>query len=152
MPTQSDKQLTFAMTIDNPRAEQLTQQLMEFNRTHFVQWAQNHSSPNPMPLHIFVVNEQDEMIGGLTGKTNAIHTWLEVSVLWVKEELRNQGLGRKLMEQAEAEARKRGCLYARLATSHYQAPEFYEKLGYILYGKVDNCPPSETCLYYCKTL
>ncbi len=56
------------------------------------------------------------------------------------------------MKRAEEEARRRGCLYARLATSTFQAPGFYEKLGYVLYGRLEDCPPSDTSLYYRKDL
>ena len=56
------------------------------------------------------------------------------------------------MEQGEAEAVRRGCLYARLSTGHHQAPGFYEKIGYVLYGKLENCPPGDTSYYYRKDL
>lgn len=146
------QQLIFDMTISDQRADDLTQHLITFNRTHFAQWEQNHHARNPEPLHIFVFDKDGVMIGGLTGRTNALHTWLEISVIWVKAEWRGQGIGQALMQQAEVEAHKRGCRYARLATSHYQAPGFYEKLGYLLYGKLENCPPGEIGFYYYKCL
>lgn len=70
----------------------------------------------------------------------------------VDEQVRRQSLGRRLMEEAEREALLRGCHYARHATGNYQAPGFYERLGYTLYGKLENCPPSETVYYYWKEL
>lgn len=152
MTSQLEKQLLFDMNINEQRADELAQQLRAFNQTHFAQWEQNHHAQMATPLHIFAFNAQGVMIGGLTGRTNAIYTWLEISIIWVKEEWRRQGIGKQLMQQAEAEAHKRGCLYARLATSHYQAPGFYEKLGYGLYGKLENCPPGEISFYYYKCL
>ena len=53
---------------------------------------------------------------------------------------RRQGLGMRMMEAAEAEARKRGCTRVRLevSTQNYGAIEFYRGLGYktdgVLYG------------------
>lgn len=44
------------------------------------------------------------------------------------------------------------CRYARLATSDYQAPAFYRKLGYQLYGQLENCPAGETVYYFYKEL
>jgi GNAT superfamily N-acetyltransferase len=73
-------------------------------------------------------------------------------MIWVEARAREQGIGRELMKRAEEEALRRGCLYARTCTSDYQAPRFYEKLGYSLYGKLENCPPGETCYYYRKDL
>jgi ribosomal protein S18 acetylase RimI-like enzyme len=45
-----------------------------------------------------------------------------------------------------------GCRYARLATGNYQAPAFYQKLGYTLYGTLEHCPPGETAFYFWKLL
>ena len=73
-------------------------------------------------------------------------------MIWVDETLRRQGFGRQLLERAEKEARMRDCRYARLATSDYQAPGFYQKLGYTLYGQLENCPPGETAYYFWKDL
>ena len=56
------------------------------------------------------------------------------------------------MMQAEQEARRRGCRYARLATGNYQAPDFYPKLGYVLYGTLENCPAGVTVYYFYKEL
>ena len=83
---------------------------------------------------------------------NSIPKWLEISVLWIEESTRGHGVGRRLMEEAEREGRQRGCRYARLVTSNFQAPEFYRKLGYIAYGTLENCPPGETNFYLWKEL
>ena len=56
------------------------------------------------------------------------------------------------MEQCDHEAIQRGCRYARLSTSDYQAPEFYPKLGYTRYGLLADCPPGETVSYFWKPL
>jgi hypothetical protein len=92
------------------------------------------------------------IVGGLVGRTNQIPEWLEVSIIWVAEDKRRQGVGRRLMHLAEAEAIKRSCRYARLATSDYQAPDFYRKVGYKLYGQLENCPRGETVYYFYKEL
>ena len=60
-----------------------------------------------------------------------------VEDLFVDEAYRGQGLGRMMMEQAIAEARKAGC-YKILATSRHsreQVHEFYLKLGFQEWGK-----------------
>ena len=66
-------------------------------------------------------------MGGLVGRTNEIHEWLKVSVVWVAEDKRRQGTGRHLMRLAEEEAKRRGCRYARLAKGHFIHLTFAEE-------------------------
>jgi len=56
--------------------------------------------------------------------------WLCIDFLWVDETVRGSGLGRALMEAAEQEAAKRGCLFALVDTFSFQALPFYQKQGY----------------------
>jgi ribosomal protein S18 acetylase RimI-like enzyme len=145
--------LIFDMAVSSEREAYLEDRIIEFNRTHCELWEQNRDSQyKAAPLHVYALDQQGEVIGGLTGRTHSLRAWLEISVIWVKPGAREQGIGRKLMKRAEEEALSRGCLYARTSTSDYQAPRFYEKLGYSLYGKLENCPPGETCYYYRKDL
>src|SRR4030095_8035426 len=61
------------------------------------------------------------------------HTWggcCELSNVWVDERYRGQGLRAALLRSAEAEAVARGCVQVVLATHSFQAPGFYERLGY----------------------
>jgi ribosomal protein S18 acetylase RimI-like enzyme len=69
-----------------------------------------------------------------------------------EESYRRSGLGRRLMDESEDEARRLGCRYARVITSDFQAPGFYQKLGYAVYGTLENCPPGETVYYLWKQL
>lgn len=144
---------TFELSISQGREEALVDNLIAFNKSRSPLWDQNQDGQfAAAPLHVFVLDEAKRVVGGLTGRTHSLRAWFEVSILWVEEEQRGAGLGRALMERGEAEARRRGCLYARLSTSQYQAPGFYEKLGYLCYGKLENCPPGDTSYYYRKDL
>ena len=143
----------FNARVSAEREDALADKLTAHNKARSPLWDQNHDGQfTAEPLHLFVLDSQKRVIGGLTGRTHYLRSWLEVSILWVDESHRGLGLGRELMERAEAEAIRRGCLYARLATGRYQAPGFYEKLGYILYGTLENCLPGDTAYYYCKQL
>ena len=75
----------------------------------------------------FIVEYKDnhEIIGGLLGGT--YWGWLYISILWVDEKYRHQGIGKKLIAEAKQEAEKRGCKYAHVDTMSFQAPKFYKK-------------------------
>ena len=65
--------------------------------------------------------------------------WLFVNWLWVALPYRKHGIGSKLMAGAEAAAREEGCRAAYLDTFTFQAPKFYERLGYKEFGRLDDC-------------
>jgi GNAT superfamily N-acetyltransferase len=96
------------------------------------------------------VGEKGKIVGGLTAET--YWGWMYVHLLWVSEPHRGQGLGRKLMEKAEAEARKRGVRGVLLESFTFQAPEFYMKLGYREFGRLEGFPPGHDRVYLTKAL
>jgi ribosomal protein S18 acetylase RimI-like enzyme len=101
-------------------------------------------------LAIFVRDKNEAVIAGISG-----YTWAgmcEIHFLWVKPEERQKGYGRQLLEAAETEARARACAVIVLGTYSFQALEFYQKLGYGLAGKIEDCPPGHTHYYLFKRL
>jgi hypothetical protein len=52
----------------------------------------------------------------------------------------------------EAEAIRRGCHGAFLDTFSYQARPFYEKLGYEVFGTLEDYPPGHQRFYMRKRL
>ncbi len=79
---------------------------------------------------------QGALIAGLTASTS--YGWLAVKTLWVSDAHRQQGLGQRLMNEAEARARRLGCHGAWLDTSSPQAQAFYARLGYTAFGLLAN--------------
>ena len=99
---------------------------------------------------IFLKNPEGKALAGIIVK----FTWngMQIDSLWVDESLRGQDYGTKLMHMVEEEAKKRGCTIAFTDTFSYQAPGFYEKLGYTLHGKLEGFPEGSTLCYYHKLL
>lgn len=94
-----------------------------------------HMGPeDTLPLSVVARDEDNKIIGGVSGRT--IYKNFLIDIVWVDKETRGTGLGRKLMELAEVEAKNRGCLVAQLDTLSYQAPDFYQKLGFDIVGTV----------------
>ncbi len=147
---ENQEQYIFDQSVSEQREDFITNQLIAFNEAHSTAFAAELYEPQP--LHIYVLDRAGNVVAGLVGRTHSLPSWLEVSIIWTDERARRQGLGRQLMERAENEARQHGCRYARAATSNYQAPGFYRKLGYQLYGTLENCPPGETVFYFWKEL
>lgn len=101
-------------------------------------------------INIFLKDKDKKVVGGIVA--TVLWNGIEINSLWVEESLRGQGLGRKLVDAAEKEGKKRGCTIIYTNTFTWQAPDFYEKLGYTLYGKLENFPPGNNLSYYYKKL
>jgi GNAT superfamily N-acetyltransferase len=91
-----------------------------------------------------------EVVGGVIGTT--YWGWLQLDLIWVREDLRGLGHGHRLLEQAEEEALKRGATQVFLDTFSFQAPEFYSKHGYRVYGELADFPPGHTRYFMRKEL
>lgn len=101
-------------------------------------------------LGIFVRDDADALLAGLYG-----WTWGGcgfVDKLWVHPDHRGRGLGRRLMETAEAEIRARGAFQLLLLTHSFQAPAFYEGLGFERVGAFDDYPRGHQDVLLRKTL
>lgn len=100
--------------------------------------------------NIFLKDNEGKVFGGVI--VTFLWNGMEIDSLWVDDSLRGKGWGRKLMEAVEKEGIKRGCTIAYTNTFPWQAPKFYEKLGYSLYGKLEDFPKGSFLSYYSKKL
>jgi len=119
--------------------------LIDFNNTRA-------SQPEDYRPLVIILSNRDtgEVLGGLWGGTNFAH--LHVDLLFVPEKLRGTGLGRQMLLQAEQEAIARGCRGAWLDTYSFQARGFYERLGYAVFGILDEYPPGQQRIFLHKVL
>jgi len=65
---------------------------------------------------------------------------VEITCLWVHPSLRCHGYGRRLLQTLEQEAQAQQCHLAILDTYSFQAPDFYQRLGYEVFGVIDGYP------------
>src|SRR5262245_19642463 len=75
-----------------------------------------------LSLGVFMRDESKQIIAAAAG-----HTWgetCELRQVWIVSAARGQGLGRRLLEAAEAEAVRRGCRQLVLTSHSFQAPDF----------------------------
>lgn len=111
----------------------------------------SNGHPRVVDTHsILIKDELNKLIGCVI--VTFLYNGMEIATLWVDEKARGQGLGQKLMEMAELEGKKRGATFAYTNTFTWQAPGFYEKIGYELYGKLDDFPIGNSLSYYRKDL
>jgi GNAT superfamily N-acetyltransferase len=83
---------------------------------------------------------------------NTYWGWLYISILWLAESLRGQGVGGRLLDMAEQEALDRGCRHAHVDTLDFQALPFYEKHGYAVWGTLNDLPPGHSRYFLKKDL
>ena len=102
------------------------------------------------PLNLYVEDEHGEIMAGLVAET--FGNWLEIEYLFVKEDLRGQGIGSQLLQQAKSEAKKRNCRFAFVNTYQFQAPAFYQKHGYQEVFILKDYPYTGQRHYYQKDL
>lgn len=102
------------------------------------------------PFAFTVATAGGSVLGGIDGES----FWgrLHVENLHVDADWRGCGVGRQLMGMAEALAREHGCRGINLDTFSFQAPGFYEKLGFVRIGEEDGYVNDYRRIYYTKTI
>jgi predicted N-acetyltransferase YhbS len=115
---------------------------------------QNHPASDYEPFGVLARSGSGEIRGGLIGGTS--YGWLLIKMLWVSEDIRNRGLGSRIMALAEETAHQQGCHGAWLDTSSDWARKFYERLGYNAFGILENVegerPQGHSRFFLCKRL
>jgi GNAT superfamily N-acetyltransferase len=117
--------------------------LHAFNASHM-------QRADAVPFNVILRDDDGAVVGGALCEVR--WHWLFVDMLWVSDACRGQGAGTALLAAAEAEARRRGCTRAHLDTISFQARPFYEKLGWTLFGTLDDYPPGHTRYYLQKDI
>lgn len=128
---------------ESQKAQEIGDLIRSYNRS-------NRETAESEPLNLYVEDEHGQLLAGLVAET--FGNWLEIEYLFVKEDLRGQGIGSQLLQQAESEAKKRNCRFAFVNTYQFQAPAFYQKYGYKEVFTMKDYPYTGQRHYYQKEL
>jgi GNAT superfamily N-acetyltransferase len=138
-----DLQLVFEPFPGEPLTRFVSDNVININhaRTGVAEWH---------PIGYFLKNARGEWLAGLTGYVWG--GWMHVNFIWVTESLRGQRHGTRLMDAAESFAIGHDCIGATLETHSFQAPGFYAKRGYEVFGTLADYPPGHSKLFLRKSL
>ena len=128
---------------DRGLAAELNERIDEFN-------AQATGIDDGRLLQAELRDEDSALVAGLTGWTWGGCGYIDV--LWVREDHRGRGLGRRLLDAAETEALERGCTQMVTSSHSFQAPEMYRARGYVEYGQIRDYPRGFAHIHFVKDL
>lgn len=112
--------LEFEIDPNEKDSKEIYNGLVTYNKPYF-------GYKNLIKFACFLRDENNDICGGATGEIadDLAFIWL----LWVDEKCRG-GAGRKIMNMVEREVKARHVKEIHLDTYSFQAPEFYQKLGF----------------------
>lgn len=111
----------------------------------------NHAGdPNIQSVALSLTDNAGKIVGGLWGQIS--YDWLNVELLSVAEEHRGIGFGKALMIRANEIAQANDCVGVWLDTFQFQALEFYKKLGFEIFGNLDDHPIGQKRIFLRKRL
>lgn len=128
---------------ESQKAQKIGELVRSYNRS-------KREAAESESLNLYIEDEHGRLLAGLVAET--FGNWLEIEYLFVKEELRGQGIGSKLLQQAETEAKNRNCRFVFVNTYQFQAPDFYKRHGYKEVFRLQDYPYIGQRYYYQKDL
>lgn len=101
-------------------------------------------------LAVILRDAQAQIKGGIFGST--FWDWYDLRFLWVDDSLQGQGWGKKLLDLAEQEARRRNCIGIACDTASFQALPFYQSQDFEIIGTLKDRPPKHESYFLQKLL
>jgi GNAT superfamily N-acetyltransferase len=101
-------------------------------------------------LAVLVKDAAGKTLGGISGRSSL--GLLFVDLVYLPKSLRGGGLGSRLLAMTEEEGRRRGCKSAVLYTISFQAPEFYKRHGWTVFGEIPCDPLGTSRIFMTKDL
>lgn len=101
-------------------------------------------------LQIVLRNSEGQVTGGLIGETS--RGWAFIRLLFVPEELRGQGIAKRMLSMVETEARARGCIGMQIDTMSPEALTLYQRFGFEIAGKLSGLSSGQDLTWLTKRL
>jgi ribosomal protein S18 acetylase RimI-like enzyme len=98
----------------------------------------------------FEIFDEEEFIGAIV--VQIFWEQLHIKYLYLEEKFRGKGIGGQLMHRALQYGETRGCKFAFVETMSFQAPEFYQKMGFEIEFSRSGYAANTTFHYLKKTL
>ncbi|MBS0287557.1 MAG: GNAT family N-acetyltransferase [Proteobacteria bacterium] len=106
----------------------------------------------PETLMNYYIKDNDEVIAGINS-CFYFGEFLWINVLFVKEQYRGKGIGKLLLSKVEDIAKAKGAKLSHLHAFEFDnVKEFYLRLGYEIYGVMDDCPAKFKHYFFKKHL
>jgi ribosomal protein S18 acetylase RimI-like enzyme len=106
--------------------------MIEFNLKHFP----DDLKGRYQEVNLFLIDTDGQIYGGIISEL--CWNWLEIHYLYIDQELRKLGYGKKLLSEAEKIAKEKNCDFIKLDTLSFQALDFYKKQGFEVFGTIQN--------------
>ena len=119
-------------------------------RNYNIEQSRGLSTKPRTSIHLTLKSKNDEVVGGIRGQTK--YRSLIIEHLWIDERFRKMGYGKELLLKVESMAKEEGCVSANTWSYSFQAPQFYEKLGYKIVGVFEGYPDNIKKIFFEKTL
>ncbi|CAG9295959.1 GNAT family N-acetyltransferase [Celerinatantimonas diazotrophica] len=127
--TETELKIDFTLSPKSEDIESIYESLGEFNQKFAPE-------VKDISYGFFIRDNSGKVIGGLTGFIFV--TSIQIRFLWLSEALRKQGIGSQLMHEVECEAKRRDIENIMVDTFTFQAPKFYESLGFREIGRYED--------------
>ncbi len=138
----SEPEIVVTDTPEQQDVEVIGQGLSAFNGEHV-------GASDRRRLAVLVKDAAGNTVGGISGSSSLGVLFLDL--IYLPEALRGDGLGSRMLAMAEEEGRQRGCRSAMLVTLSFQAPDFYRRHGWRVFGEIE-CDRGTSRIFMTKQL
>ena len=141
--------MTIQITLQHGNLNSADQQIITAGFVHHSN-ACNAPAYKKERINWLAYNDSSQLIGALTA--DLLWDWIYINELWIDEGERGQGLGKRLMEQAESYAKAGNLSGLWLWTQSWQAAGFYETLGYQEFARFPEFPKGHVRIGFRKSI